>query len=93
MQLSGTAIYKQFSRLLEKSGIEHCRFHDLRHANAAVMVRLGIDSRYAQERNGWASDRMYKQVYGYTVQSGMQSAAASINEYFADAFANAEKKC
>lgn len=93
VQLSGTAIYKQFSRLLEKSGIEHCRFHDLRHANAAVMVRLGIDSRYAQERNGWASDRMYKQVYGYTVQSGMQSAAASINEYFADAFANAEKKC
>lgn len=92
VQLSGTAIYKQFSRLLEKSGIEHCRFHDLRHANAAVMVRLGIDSRYAQERNGWASDRMYKQVYGYTVQSGMQSAAASINEYFADAFANAKKK-
>lgn len=92
VQLSGTAIYKRFSRLLEKNGIAHCRFHDLRHANAAVMVRLGIDSRYAQERNGWASDRMYKQVYGYTVQSGMDSAAASINGYFANAFANATKK-
>lgn len=48
------------------------------------MVRLGIDSRYAQERNGWASDRMYKQVYAYTMDDGMAAANAAINAYFAD---------
>lgn len=88
VKLSGTAIYKRFTRALEKAGIEHCRFHDLRHANAAVMVRLGVDSRYAQERNGWASDRMYKQVYGYTMGDKMSDVSASIDAYFTDKFAD-----
>ena len=86
VELSGQAIYKRFPRALEKAGIEHCRFHDLRHANAAVMVRLGIDSRYAQERNGWASDRMYKQVYSYTMGDKMSEISASIDAYFTDKF-------
>ena len=92
VELSGTAIYKRFTRALEKAGIEHCRFHDLRHANAAVMVRLGIDSRYAQERNGWASDRMYKQVYGYTMDDKMSDVSASIDAYFTDKFADKVEK-
>lgn len=92
VELSGTAIYKRFTRALEKAGIEHCRFHDLRHANAAVMVRLGIDSRYAQERNGWASDRMYKQVYGYTMGDKMSDVSASIDAYFTDKFADNTEK-
>ena len=77
---------------VKAAGIEHCRFHDLRHANAAVMLRLGVDSRYAQERNGWASDRMYKQVYGYTMDDRMKDIAASIDNYFADKFTDGEKK-
>lgn len=51
---SGAAIYKRFVRGMERAGLPRCSFHDLRHANAAVMVRLGVDSKYAQERNGWA---------------------------------------
>ncbi len=65
---------------------------DLRHANAAVMVRLGIDSRYAQERNGWASDRMYKQVYAYTMDDGMAAANEAINAYFANKMAMKNQK-
>lgn len=79
---SGQAIYKRFSRLCEQLEIPHCRFHDLRHANAAVMVRLGVESRYAQERNGWASDRMFKQVYAYAMQDQQEAVAHAIDEYF-----------
>lgn len=82
VNLSGQAIYKRFTRMLEDNGIEHCRFHDLRHANAAAMILLGIDSKYAQERNGWNSDWMYKQVYGYTMPSEMDAAADAMNKYF-----------
>lgn len=92
VEMSGQAIYKKFTRVLEKAGIEHCRFHDLRHANAAVMVRLGVDSRYAQERNGWASDRMYKQVYGYTMGDKMSDVSASIDSYFTDKLTDETKK-
>lgn len=88
--LSGQAIYKRFSRLLEDHGIEHCRFHDLRHANAAAMILLGIESRYAQQRNGWNSDRMYQQVYGYTMQNELDKNALSIDQYFVSLLANAD---
>lgn len=86
--LSAQAIYKRFVRMLENRGIPHCRFHDLRHANAAVMVRLGIESKYAQERNGWSSDRMYKQTYAYTMDDAMSEANGKINSYFANKIAN-----
>lgn len=79
---SGHAIYARFSRMLEKYGIRHCKFHDLRHANAAVMIRLGVESKYAQERNGWATDDMYKQVYGYVMDDKMKSVSNCINQYF-----------
>lgn len=79
---SGAAIYKRFVRTLDQAGIPRCRFHDLRHINAAVMVRLGVDSKYAQERNGWASDRMYKQVYAYAMSDQMAAINKSIDGYF-----------
>ena len=86
VNLTGKAIYHRFTRMCEKHGIEHCRFHDLRHANAAVMIRLGIDSKYAQERNGWSTDRMYKQVYAYTMDDKMSEIDREINAYFEDNF-------
>lgn len=71
-----------FTRLLEQNGIEHCRFHDLRHANAVAMILLGIESRYALERGGWNSNWIYKQVYCYTMPNAMDKDAAAIDAYF-----------
>ena len=89
--LSGQAIYKRFSRLLEKAGVEHCRFHDLRRANAAAMIRLGIDSKYAQQRNGWSTDYMYKQVYAYTMPDRMDEVNSAMNNYFCNKICNENK--
>jgi len=91
VELSGQAIYKRFSRLLKKAGVEHCRFHDLRRANSAVMIRLGIDSKYAQARNGWSSDHMYKQVYGYIMDDKLSDEAARIDAYFSGKLRNANE--
>lgn len=90
--LSGQAIYKRFSRLLEKAGVEHCRFHDLRRANAAAMIRLGIDSKYAQQRNGWSTDYMYKQVYAYTMPDRMNEVNDAVNNYFCNKICNDTQK-
>lgn len=85
--LSGAAIYKRFVRTLEAAGVPRCRFHDLRHINAAVMLRLSVDSKYAQARNGWASDRMYKQTYAYTMADKMAEINKNINDYFGNKMA------
>lgn len=80
--ISGQTIYNRFIRGLDAAGIPRCRFHDLRHANAAIMVRLGVESRYAQERNGWSDDWMYKQVYAYTMTDRMIEIDRCIDDYF-----------
>lgn len=85
--LSSKMIYRLFVKGLENAGIPHCRFHDLRHANAAIMVRLGIESKYAQERNGWSTDRMYKQVYAYAMNDKMADTDRIINDYFGNKMA------
>ena len=46
------------------------------------MVRLGVESKYAQERNGWSDDWVYKQVYAYTMDDRMVEIDKSIDDYF-----------
>ena len=90
--ISGQTIYNRFIRGLDAAGIPRCRFHDLRHANAAIMVRLGVESRYAQERNGWSDDWMYKQVYAYTMDDRMIEVDRSIDDYFDNKMATEVRK-
>lgn len=90
--ISGQTIYNRFIRGLDAAGIPRCRFHDLRHANAAIMVRLGVESRYAQERNGWSDDWMYRQVYAYTMTDRMVEIDRSIDDYFDDKMTTTVRK-
>lgn len=80
--LSGQAIYKRFSRLLERQGIPHMTFHDLRHMNASVMLALGIPDKYAMERGGWSSDHIMKSVYQHTFSEERRKADEKIDSYF-----------
>ena len=80
-ELSSDGIYERFQIVCREQKIPPCRFHDLRHANAAVMVALGINSKTAQQRNGWSSEEMYRQVYAYGLQD-QENAAALIDEFF-----------
>lgn len=82
IHLSGQAMYKQFSRLCEKHGIPHYRFHDLRHANASVMLALGVPDKYAMERMGHATNNMLKTVYQHTMKSKQDEVAEKVNNYF-----------
>lgn len=80
--LSGQAIYKRFSRLLKRSGLPHMRFHDLRHLNASVMLKLGIQDKYAMERGGWTTTSTLKNVYQHTFSSEREKADALVDDYF-----------
>lgn len=83
IHMSGQAIYKRFSRLCEKAGLPHFRFHDLRHANASVMLALGIPDKYAMERMGHATNNMLKTVYQHTMRSKQEQVADVVDDYFA----------
>ena len=81
--LSGQAIYKRFIRLQEKNGIDPpIRFHDLRHLNASVMVKLHIPDKYAMERGGWSTTSTLRNVYQHTFSEEREAVNRKINEYF-----------
>lgn len=76
------AIYARFQRLCKKAGVQHYRFHDLRHINASVMLALGVPNRYAQERLGHATDNMLKTVYQHTITAEQERVSEEIDSFF-----------
>lgn len=80
--LTASALRNRFYRLQKKTGLSHFSIHGLRHANAAVMLRLGVENKYAQERGGWATDSVLKTVYQYTMQDKMDEVDNTVDAYF-----------
>jgi integrase len=72
----------RFTRLLERKGIQHMSFHELRHMNASIMLMLGIPDKYAMERGGWSTNSTLKSVYQHTFSSERKAADKKINDYF-----------
>lgn len=66
------------------AGISDTTVHGLRHANAAVMIALGVVDKYAMARNGWTSDYTFKQIYGYVFPEGANETDSLVNSYFED---------
>lgn len=87
-ELSGQAIYKRFVVLIEKAGLPHMTFHDLRHVNASVMHLLGVPDKYAMERGGWKTDHTMKSVYQNTFSEERQKFDAMIDSFFENVVTN-----
>ena len=81
--LSGSTIYHRWQRAQELAGWENkITFHDLRHISASVMALLHVPDVYAQERGGWASNRIMKGVYTQTFTPERVRIDAEIDKYF-----------
>lgn len=75
-------LYCRFQSVCKRAGVQHYRFHDLRHINASVMLALGVPNKYAQERMGHATDNMLKTVYQHTMSKESKEAAQKVDGYF-----------
>lgn len=80
--MSGRALYHKWIRLQDKNNMEHITFHDLRHLNASVMALLRIPDKYAQERGGWKSDKVMKEIYMQTFSEERERVDNIVDEYF-----------
>ena len=75
-------ITKRFARILKRNGIDHFRFHDLRHYNASVMLALGIPDKYAMEIMGHSTNNMLKTVYQHTMENKRMEINNVLDNYF-----------
>lgn len=80
--VSRRALYSRFQVICKHAGMQHYRFHDLRHINASVMLAIGIPNKYAQERMGHATDNMLKTIYQHTMSKERIATARKVDEYF-----------
>lgn len=66
VSISPAAITARYEKLSASLGI-HCRFHDLRHYHASVMIREGVPEKYIVADMGHASFDMVRNVYGHVM--------------------------
>lgn len=84
--LSGKAIYSGFTRICKKAGVPHYRFHDLRHANASVMLAINVPDKYSMKRMGHATNNMLKTTYQHTIKEKEREFDEKIDSEFSKLF-------
>lgn len=76
------AITRSFEKAIDRSGLPHFRFHDLRHYAASIMHAIGVPDQYILQRGGWSSDNVMKTVYRNAIETETIRQNNKINEYF-----------
>lgn len=69
----------KFKEMLEHNGVPHMRFHDLRHFNATMMLKLGISDKVAAERLGHSQVSTLHEIYQHVITDMELEAAEKLN--------------
>ena len=64
-----------FRRLVTKGGLDHARFHDLRHTHATMLLRAGVAPKVVSDRLGHANIAITLDIYSHVLPD-MQNEAA-----------------
>lgn len=72
---------RRLQKICEENGLPKIRFHDLRHANASIMLLLGVPQKYAMERGGWSSPQTMERIYQHTFKDEKKNVDENINNY------------
>lgn len=75
-------ISNRFRRAVRFSGVEHFRFHDLRHYYVSIAHALGIPDAYIMEMGGWATETTMKRVYRATLADRRKAERDKLTGHF-----------
>ena len=81
----GKPIYPEYlsqmlTKLQIKADLPQCRFHDLRHLCASIMLMQGVNVKVAQERLGHKDISTTLNIYSHVLPSSAKEAAEKIGE-------------
>ena len=79
---SPASITSRFYRLLEKNGIPHMSYHQLRHISASIMAEINIPVPVMNQRGGWKSSYTRERVYTHVFTHERIEADKKIDDYF-----------
>lgn len=77
----------KFRKTLERAGLPHFRFHDLRHFGASIMMYMGISQKTIESRGGWSTNSpVLRRIYQNKIDEEMQRETEQINQHFTTRF-------
>lgn len=85
-QYNPNNITDKFSMILKQAGINHFRFHDLRHYSASIQHALGIPDSYIMMRGGWGNDGTLKSVYRHALADVSSEMNSIANNHFTNLY-------
>ena len=83
--MNPSTCYKIFTKITKKNGLEHIRFHDLRHTSASVLIHKGINFKAVSERLGHSSINITFDIYTHTFDKDKIKSANTFDEIIKNA--------
>ncbi len=80
--MNPSTCYKIFCKVTDKYGLEHIRFHDLRHTSASILINSGVNFKAVSERLGHSNINITSEIYAHTFQSTKKESANAFNKIF-----------
>ena len=74
---------RSFWPLLERTGLPHIRFHDLRHTAATLLLEQGVHPKVVQERLGHSTISVTMDTYSHVMPTLQREAADELDRIFA----------
>jgi len=69
-----------FNKIVRQAGLEHVRFHDLRHTFASLMLLKGAQPKVISEALGHSSVAFTMDVYSHIIEGMQQDAMTLLDE-------------
>ena len=76
-------ISKHFKLVLEKAGLPHIRFHDLRHTAGSLLLNEGADIKQVQVFLGHKRASTTLDIYAHVLTDGKKNTAQRLNDLLA----------
>ena len=79
---AGDFVTEKFAKLLKRHGLEHIRFHDLRHSCASLLLMWGYNLKDISEWMGHSNIRITMDLYGHLDVERKHQIADKMSERF-----------
>lgn len=84
LPLDGSAISKQFHRVLDRAGLPQRRFHDLRHSCATLLLVQGVSPRVVMDVLGHSQIGLTMNTYSHVIPELRREAADRMDHLLQD---------
>lgn len=81
--LDGVKVTRRFQDRLDRAGLRHLRFHDLRHGAASLLLAQGVHPRVVMEMLGHSQISLTLGTYSHVMPSLTREAADRMNDLIA----------